>query len=160
MRKIVSLLLVVLMLSALCVSVFADPVISPTAPKEWLVEFVDYGQGEPPAISNDVIPDGETGRYEADPNSPYEFTGFEIQGEYELIEGSLTGPYIVVRPLSDLVIIARYQDVPVTTTPSDTSPHGPQTGFSPLWITIAFVALVVCAVAVIFVVKRIAKREG
>lgn len=162
MRKIVSVLLVVLMLSALCVCVFADkdPIYSPTAPKEWLVEYVDYGEGEPPAITNDVVPDGDTVRYERDPNSPYEFIGFEIQGEYELVEGSLTGPYIVVRPLSDLVIVARYKDVPVTTSPSDTSPHGPQTGFSPLWITIAFVALVVCAVAVIFVVKRMAKKEG
>lgn len=161
MRKFVSILLVILMLSTLCVCVFADtdPIVSPTAPQEWLVEFVDYGQGEPPSISNDQVPDGETVRYEVDPNSPYSFIHFQIQGDYVLVEGSLNGPYIVVRPHSDLVIQAIYEDVPVTTSPSDTSDDGPQTGFDPLWLTIAFVVLAACAVAVIFVVKRMAKRE-
>lgn len=161
MRKIISILLVVLMLSALCVSAFADtdPIISPTAPKEFIVEFDDYGTGKV-TVTTDDVPEGDTVRYEADPDSPYEFIGFEIEGDYEIVEGSLTGPYIVIRPLSDLVVIAKYDTVPVTTNPADTGNNGPQTGFSPLWITVAFAALIACAIAVIFVVKRMAKREG
>ena len=162
MKKLISVLLVVLMLGALCVCVFADkdPVYSPTAPREWLVEYVDYGNGIPPIITNEIIPEGEVVRIESNPNSPYEFEGFEIQGEYEIVEGSLTGPYIVIRPLSDLVINEKYKGVIDTTSPSDTSPSGPPTGFSPLWITVAFIVLAVCAVAAVFVIKRFAKKEN
>lgn len=156
MRKVVSILLVVLMLSALCVSVFAekDPFYSPTAPKEFRIDFIDYN-----GTSYDTVPVGETATYKANPNCPNEFEKFTIEGEYEIVEGSLDGPYIVVKPLSDLIITAHYKGIPVTTSPVDTSNQGPQTGFSPLWITIAFVALVVCAIAATCVVKRIAKKE-
>lgn len=162
MRKLFALLLAVLMLAALCVCVFADTdqVDSPTAPKEYIIEFIDYGPGDPPDSSTTIVPEGETGTYKVYPNSPYEFLGFEIEGEYEIVEGSLNGPYIVVRPLTDLVIVAKYEGVPVTVSPTDTSNNGPQTGFNPLWITIAFAALTVCAVASILVVKRMAKKES
>lgn len=87
MRKLLAILLVVLMLAALCVCVFADkdPVYSPTA------------------------------------------TTTEEEG---------------------------------TTGPSDTGPVGPQTGFSPLWVIVAFVVLVGCAVASVFVIRPLAKKEN
>lgn len=87
MRKLIAILLVVLMLSALCVCAFADkdPIYSPTA------------------------------------------TTSEVED---------------------------------TTGPSDTTPVGPQTGFTPLWIVVAFVVLAGCTVAAVCVTKNIAKKEN
>ncbi len=165
MRKLIAVLLAVLMLSALCVSVFAgnDPIVSPTTKPEYLVEFDDYAHSNPgsaPAVSNYTVPVGDTIRFEADPTSPYEFVGFTIDGEYTIVEGSLDGPYIVIKPASDLVVIAEYEGVPIVTTPSDTSHDGPQTGSEITWIAIAFGVLVVCAVAAVIISKRFVKKEN
>lgn len=162
MRKFLAVLLAVLMLSALCVSVFAgdDPIVSPTTKPEYLVEFDDYFHGTPPAVSNETVPVGDTIRFDSDPTSPYKFVGFIISGEYTIVEGSLDGPYIVIKPASDIVVIAEYEGVPIVTTPSDTSHDGPQTGSDITWIAIAFAVLVVCAVAAVIIAKRFVKKEN
>lgn len=162
MRKYLAVLLAVLMLSALCVSVFAgnDPIVSPTTKPEYLVEFDDYVHGTPPAVSNVTVPVGDTIRFDSDPTSPYKFVGFTIDGEYTIVEGSLDGPYIVIMPASDIVVIAEYEGVPIVTTPSDTGHDGPQTGAVITWIAIAFAVLVVCAVAAVIIAKRFVKKEN
>lgn len=158
MRKTISFLLVILMLGLLCVSAFADEalIISPTAEKEFLIEFKDYGNGATPTITTAEVPEGQTIRYDIDKNSAYKFTGFEIEGSYVIVEGSLAGDYIVLRPTSDLVVVAKYENVPITTSPSDTDSHSPQTGFDPILMGIAVVILSSCAVAIVIVTKRIA----
>ena len=162
MRKYLAVLLAVLMLSALCVSVFAgnDPIVSPTTNPEYLVEVDDYADGAPPKVSSETVPVGGTIRFDSDPNSPYKFVGFTIDCEYTIVEGSLDGPYIVIMPASDIVVIAEYEGVPIETNPSDTSSDSPQFGADITWIAIAFAVLVVCAVAAVFVAKRYAKKEN
>lgn len=162
MRKYLAVLLAVLMLSALCVSVFAgnDPIVSPTTKPEYLVDVHDYADGTPPVVSRETVPVGDTIRFDVDPNSPYEFDCFTINGEYTIVEGSLDGPYIVIKPASDLVVTAKYKGVPIETNPSDTSSESEQFGADITWIAIAFAVLVVCAVAAVFVAKRYAKKEN
>lgn len=154
MRKFLAIFLSVLMLGMLCAVVFADDNPSPTGGEEHLIDYTTYENGDGDS-SNYTVIDGDTIRFDVNPDSDLDFTGFDITGDYELIEGSLDGPYIIIRPLGDLVVIANY-DNRATDATKDTGNNGPQTGVEINPWLIGGIAAVVVGVtfAIVAIVKK------
>lgn len=93
MKRLLSLVIVVLMLCTLGMSVFADSFESPGNP-QGITVVVDTPGGDATFEY-----DEEDGVYKikADVDEGHQFVKFYIIGEYTIITGSLTEPYIVIK---------------------------------------------------------------
>ena len=136
MKKILAVLFAVLLISVSSVAALAAP--SPTAPVIYNVT-VEAQQGGSVHSSVETVQQGDQVILTATVDDGYIFTTWNISGEYEIIEGSLSSERIVVRPDSDIHATAGVKaasaDVPTSPTegpapgPGNDSPTSPQTGY-------------------------------
>lgn len=161
MKKLVSVVLALVMIFALTATVAAE--ISPT-PKEHYNIVVEYdpsdgslGTADSDKKTVEVDAVGEDGEVKltAVEKGNGEFVKWTIEGDYEIISGSLTDPVLVIKPKSDIHAIA-YFTQPGSTPDSPSKPSNPDEGTSspktgdPLWIVLglSILALGLGAVAV------------
>ena len=157
MKKLFTLLMVVMMIVAIAVPAAAE--ISPKPEPEYNVDVdVSEGEGEANKTPND---DG-TVTLEAKPSDGSNFIKWELEGEYEIISGSLTSPVLVIKPLTDVKANAFFEkDGSVVTKPADTTTapvqkptpgdKSPQTGTAPIFFA---VAMLVAFVGATFAFKK------
>lgn len=158
MRKFLSILMTVLLLGSLSICAFAAP--SPTDAPIFNIVYYSYEDGTQQQIAIDPVENGETVQITANTSGDRAFTGFAIQGQYELVSGTLTDATIVIRPLSDLVITANYENTtPSTNTPVDNGSTSPQTGDSMLILFVAL-AVVFGAAGCVVATKRLRAKEN
>ncbi len=158
MRKLIAVLMTLCLLAGLCVCAFAENEIeSPTDKPIFTVTYLSNGESDDPnqyieQFDLTTLEDGsvEAYAYEIEGKT---FKGFTIDGDYEIIDGSLDPiasrgketlvGYIHFTPLSDLVVKAHYDEIVTEpTTEGDGGNDSPQTGDSMMtWIVVA-VALV------------------
>lgn len=131
MKKVVSLLIAVLLMACAVVSVSAE--ISPTAPtivKDTIiidaVVVPDNAGTVDPSIDNpfefEVNSDG-TVKLVASSMEGFKFSHWEfIAGEFDIIEGSLTSPVLVIKPKGDTNVRAEAHFVKVDDTTPSTEP--------------------------------------
>lgn len=149
MKKVISIALALVMVFALTVSASAKG--SPTG-KEFFKITVgfspsDGSYGDAGTDKNKVIVDavGDDGtvRLTANEKDYGKFSHWEIKGDYELIEGTLTDKSIVIRPNSDIDAVAYFKNTDGSTSKvpvSNNNNTSPQTG-DPLYIVLGLAAL-------------------
>lgn len=143
MKKIISLLVAVVAMLAVSVTSFA--VKSPVAPPDFDVNIggiIDQnGNSKTDTSWIKVIKDGENLIISVEDGYEDFFIKWIITGEYEIIEGDLNSPTLVIRPLGNITIQQVVTDInakPNTNTDTDTntgtpgkpneSPTSPSTG--------------------------------
>lgn len=165
MKKILAVLFAVLLISVSSVAALAAP--SPTAPVIYNVT-VETQQGGSVHSSVETVQQGDQVILTATVDDGYIFTTWNISGEYEIIEGSLSSERIVVRPDSDIHATAGFKaasaDVPTSPTegpapgPGNDSPTSPQTGYD--GFVFAGLSVLLLSGIVLFAVKtRSAKAK-
>lgn len=165
MKKILAVLFAVLLISVSSVAALAAP--SPTAPVIYNVT-VEAQQGGSVHSSVETVQQGDQVILTATVDDGYIFTTWNISGEYEIIEGSLSSERIVVRPDSDIHATAGFKaasaDVPTSPTegpapgPGNDSPTSPQTGYD--GFVFAGLSMLLLSGIVLFAVKtRSAKAK-
>ncbi|HIR02578.1 MAG: hypothetical protein U0M23_02110 [Acutalibacteraceae bacterium] len=165
MKKILAVLFAVLLISVSSVAALAAP--SPTAPVIYNVT-VEAQQGGSVHSSVETVQQGDQVILTATVDDGYIFTTWNISGEYEIIEGSLSSERIVVRPDSDIHATAGFKaasaDVPTSPTegpapgPGNDSPTSPQTGYD--GFVFAGLSVLLLSGIVLFAVKtRSAKAK-
>lgn len=151
MKKFLAVLFSVVILATF----MAVPAFAAVSPEGEVVHTVELPSGDTVEVA-----DGDTITLEKEDNG-YEFTGWVIEGEYEIVSGDLTSDNLVIRPLSDLVVEATYDsgdenleddDVEVDENESD---KAPQTGNG----TIVLVTLLTAGAFVAMVATRKAVRS-
>ena len=108
MKKLLALFSLVLSVVLLCTAL-ASPALaakSPEAKPTFKMEVVSFATGE--EAPGKYIVEGDTVRLVAAEDSKFEFMGWYIEGEYEIISGSLTSKVLVIRPLSDIKVEEMY----------------------------------------------------
>ena len=106
MKKVIAILAAVLLIVVSSVTAFAE--VSPTAPVKYKVE-VEAKTGGTASSNTQVIQIGDQVILIASPDSDYEFTGWVIDGKYEIISGDLNSPYLVIKGESDIKAIASFK---------------------------------------------------
>ena len=153
MKKVLSVLMAVLMLSAIfAVAVSAEtenP--SPEPTKYYTITVIIKGNGTATADPSSVE-EGGTTKLVANPDPGSKFIGWTIEGDYEIVEGSLTSPTLVIRPKGDVKVTANFEP---TSTGKDTGPKSPTTGYNTqAVIALMAVVLTVSAAVVVVLGKR------
>ena len=126
MKKFLSLLLAAIVLTAvLSVSVSAADYKRPADRDYNIITIIVDGDKGGTATSDPVtVPKGETSKITAKPDPGYEFSGWVIEGEYEIVEGDLNSAVIVIRPLTDVTVRAKFTG----TASRDSGSTSPTTG--------------------------------
>ena len=113
MKRLITIALAIVMIFALGVTVFAD---SSPVPKEQYSIVVTYSPsdgslGDASADKNTVIIDpSDDGLVTLTANvKDGKFSKWDIKGEYDIVEGSLTTPKLVIRPHSDIIANAIFE---------------------------------------------------
>lgn len=166
MKKLVSIALALVMIFALTATVAAETYPSPT-PKDHYIIIVEYdpsdgslGTADSDKKTVEVDAAGEDGEVKltAVEKGNGEFIKWTIEGDYEIVSGSLTDPVLVIKPKSDIHAIAYFTqpgatpDTPAKPSNPDNSKSSPKTG-DPLWIVLGLSILALGAGAV--AVKKI-----
>ena len=171
LKKVLSIALALVMIFALSATVFAEDAtehMSPTVEEFYKIDVKpnpsDGHLGDATADNYTVIRNSDgTVTLTANPKGDGEFDKWIIDGEYEVIEGSLTDPTITIKPKSDIDAIASFKDTtapatepastaPTTSPKTDGGATSPKTG-DPLFLIISLAAL---ALGVgVFAVKKI-----
>lgn len=174
MKKLIAVLMTLCLLASLCVCAFAENDIqSPTDKPIFTITYLSNGETDSPEVFEEefdivALDDNsvEISAYEKDGKT---FEGFTIDGDYEIVSGSLEPiasrgkgklvGYIRIMPKSDLTVKAHYDEIVTEpTTEGDGGNDSPQTGDSMMTWIIAAVALVGifgCAVAT----KKLASKN-
>lgn len=105
MKKLVSLLTAVIVVALSAVTAMAAP--SPVASKELNVTVINT-QGGSASYTVEYNADGEYVTLTANPKDKYQFSGWVIDGEYDIIEGTLQDETIVIRLKSDIKATPKY----------------------------------------------------
>lgn len=162
MKRLITVALVIVMIFALGVTAFADS--SPVPKEQYSIDVTyspsDGSLGDASADKNTVIIDpSDDGLVTITANvKDGKFSKWDIKGEYDIVEGSLTTPKIVIRPHSDISANAIFEKdgkpaTPDTPSSSDGgSGTSPKTG-DPLYMIIVFSILALGMGA--FAVKKI-----
>ncbi len=161
MRKLFAVLMCLCLVTAFTVCAFAtegDNVQSPTDKPVFSVEFISYESGTAHSTEK-VVEAGETIELAAPESENGVFTGFTIEGEYELVSGALNKSPIVIRPLSDLIVVANYKDATVDPKPDNPDDNSPQTGDTLMIVCITVAALVAICGAAYATKKLLAKKN-
>lgn len=143
MKKFLAILFsIVILATFMAVPAFAES--SPVGKVVHKIEVISNATGEDVTTTYEVE-DGDTITFTKTDGSDYEFKGWVITGDYEIVSGDLNSDELVVKPLSDLKVVESYD---VETEPSDPndSDKAPQTGNGALMVTVlltagAFVAM-------------------
>ena len=150
MKKIIVLALSLIMVFSFATTSLA--VISPSGEDEFTIRiyYVSDIDGTSAYQYYRAIPEGDGYRLLIDDEYLNYFVKWIIDGEYEIVEGSLTDPEIVIRPKSD---ITAYAHVNSTIPPAkDKGDKSPDTSASP-------VAGLVAVMAVAGLVAVVAKKK-
>lgn len=109
MKKLLVSMLVVVVAVTMSLSVFAA--VSPVSVGEFKVTLLYNASGEllPMDSSTYTVNDDGTITLTRSADSKYEFEGWKVEGEYEIVSGSLTGDTVTIRPLSDITITEMYK---------------------------------------------------
>ena len=151
MKKVLSVLMAVLMLSAVfAVAVSAEEYPSPSARDYWVVEVDVDGNGT--ATADPVqTPKGDTSKIVAKPDAGNEFTGWTFEGEFEWVEGDANSAVIVIRPLGDVKFIAHFKGEGPGKDDGKTSPT---TGYAEFVTVVVVAVLSISAAAVVVTGKK------
>ena len=109
----------------------------------------------------EIVPEGDVIRLIVDDKYTNSFIKWQIDGEYEIVSGSLTSKELVIRPLGNIDAYAYVNeksedtDKPVTPGKKDDSPKSPDTSAAPVAGIVAVIALAGCTALV--AKKRISK---
>lgn len=176
MKKVLSIIFALVLMCCAVASVSAE--ISPTAsvPKDIIIVDAIPVPGEAgnatPGINNPgkvEINSGEVVTLTATPSKGYKFSHWEfIFGEFEIIEGDLTTPTIVIRPTGSSNIRAEAHFVKIeevvtapsskpgsTLSPDSTSPiTGAANNTSDTAVILAMGAMILVSVATVVVLKK------
>lgn len=157
MKKVISIALVLVMVFALTVS--ASALVSPTGKDRFGITVgqspadgsLGNGNTDKNSVSADMDEEGNV-TLTANENGNGKFEHWEIEGDYDIIEGSLTDKTIVIRPKSDIHAVAVFKapDGSTSKVPATNNNNtSPKTG-DPLYIvlTLAVLALGAGALAV------------
>lgn len=93
MKKLIAILMSLCLLTGLSLCVFAaeDEIVSPTDTAVYSVEFISYAGGTAEEVFVETVAVGDTIVITAPPAPEgSKFVGFTVEGEYELVSGSLT----------------------------------------------------------------------
>ncbi len=151
MKKVLSVLMAVLMLSAIfAVAVAAEDNPSPEPAKTYTVEITVKGNG---TANGDPTTgeEGGTSKLVANPDPGSKFIGWTIEGDYEIVEGSLTSPVIVIRPKGTVKAVAVFE---ATTPGKDTNPVSPTTGYNTQIVIALMSAVLTVSLAVAVVLGK------
>lgn len=186
MKKLFAVLLALLLVASFSVTVFAtegEDIPSPTDVPLILIDFDSEHPGAIGDVSEESVPAGTVLTFVA-PESEYEFLGFTVEGEYEVVSGGqyiieapatrTSGqPTLVLKAFSDLKVVAVYDidgaedptdpsetTEPTTATqPDDDEGDSPQTGDSMVVYCIAG-ALILGVVGFALAGKKLLKKEN
>ena len=162
MRKLFAVLMSLCLVLSFCICAFAtegSSVQSPTDEPVHSVEFISYDTDKPSSTEYTVVA-GDTIEITAPDSENSDFNGFTIEGEYEIISGGLDNQTIVIRPLSDVIIIANYNNTPTApSTSGDNGNDSPQTGADPMIFVIA-VAAVAAIVGITLATKKLRGKKN
>lgn len=145
MKKLLVSILVIVVVATMSLTVFAA--LSPVSVGEHKVTAGSYATGELGPADYVVNEDGTITLTRA-AESEFEFEGWKITGEYEIVSGSLTGDTITIRPLSDVRIIEMYDCAAAGA--EDDGPTSPETGSNLL----AFGTVALLSLSVAYVAKK------
>ncbi len=122
MKKVLSVLMAVVMLAAICVvSVSAEEYPSPSDRDYYVIE-VDADEGGTANADTSTVTKGDTTKITAKPGDGYEFAGWEFSGDFEWVEGDANSAVIVIRPKADVKFTAKFKGAGVKPDPGKTSP--------------------------------------
>lgn len=161
MKKISAIVLVLAMMFALATTAFA--ISSPTGEKDYDIKtyVVDDVEGTAAFQWYKIIPEGDNIRLIVDDKYINSFIKWIIEGEYEIVEGSLTDTEIVIRPKSDINAFAHVTNASIVTDTdkqpgkTDDGKKSPDTSATPV-ASVVFVTLLAGA-AVVVAKKEISK---
>lgn len=108
MKKLLVSILVIVVALTMSLSVFAAA--SPVSVGEFKVTLLSNASGKilPMDASDYTVNDDGTITLTRHAESEFEFESWKVEGEYEIVSGSLTGDTVTIRPLSDLTITEMY----------------------------------------------------
>ena len=148
MKKVLSVLMAVLMLSAVfAAAVSAEDNPSPEPTHYHTITVIVNGNGTATADPSSVE-DGDTTKLVAKPDAGSDFIGWTIEGDYEIVEGSLTSTVLVIRPKSDITATANFKP---TDTKKDTDQNSPKTGYNTQAVIAAMAVVLTVSAAVVVV---------
>lgn len=137
MKKVVSVVLALVLVSVLSVSAFAAKSVVAPVEKEYDGGKITY---QPSADKDNEY------TFVADPKDGYNFIGWEIEGDYEIVSGSLEGSPITVilkdgtAPEDVTPLFEKVSDEPIETTKKPGKDTSPKTGKSVAMLALAVVA--------------------
>ena len=163
MKRIISVALALVMIFALAATFAAKD--SPSGDEYYLITVtyepsdgsLGTAKGDKDKVKVGSEGDDSTVTLTAEKKNNGEFTGWTIDGKYEIVSGSLTSETLVIRPLSDIKAVAKFTK-PGTPDSSSSKQSGnedktsPKTG-DPLWIVLGLAVLALGAGAL--AVKKI-----
>lgn len=160
MRKLFAVLMTLCLVLSFCVCAFAtENIPSPTDAPVYSVEIISYDTDQPNRTVR-TVPVGETIEIAAPISKDGDFTGFTVEGDYEIVSGSLNASPIVIRPLSDIIVIANYSNATAPTTPSDDNGNNsPQTGDGQMILIIA-VAAAAAIIGIALATKKLHDKKN
>ena len=144
MKKIFAVLLTLIMMFALSVTAFG--VVSPVGEKEYEVKtyVVDDVDGTTSFQWYKIIPEGDNIRLIVDDKYINSFIKWIIEGDYEIVSGTLTDTEILIHPKSDIDayvhITYSAHDTDKPGKPDD-SKKSPDTSAAPIASAVAVMAL-------------------
>lgn len=148
MKKVLSVLLVVLMLTAVFAVAAAatdNEYPSPSDRDYFVVEVNVDGNGTG-TVDNPTPPKGDTVKLVAKPGDGAEFKGWTFEGEFEWVEGDANSLTIVIRPKEDLKFIAHF-----TEGKKDSGKTSPTTGYNTASVIAAMAVVLTISAAVVVV---------
>lgn len=143
MKKIFALLLAAMLMIFTVVPVFATDVISPSATDEYdiIINNTDGGSG---SYTSEIIDGKKYVTLTADSKDGFTFTHWEIDGDYEIVKGSLEDEELVIILNSDCEATPHFEGESVQPT-QNKGDVSPQTGDSSS-VVFLFVGLFVALV--------------
>ena len=178
MKKILTLIFAVALMLCAVVSVSAQVSPNPTEPKkEIIVDAIpvpgpDAGSATPEVTNPGKVEvnSGETVTLTATPTQGHKFSHWEyVVGEYEIVEGSLTSPVLVIRPTGSSNIrfeahfVKEGTDItdppskPVETLPQD--PTSPVTGVGTTSEAASTVVIAASVMAMVVIAAVVLKKK-
>lgn len=144
MKKLLAIVFsVVILATFMAVPAFAAE--SPEGELVFKVDVESFSSGT--SSKGNYVVEGDTIRLTISEDSDYDFTGWVIEGKYEIVSGSLDSKELVIRPLSDVSIVESYDVETAPDGDKNDSDKAPQTGNTALVLLSvitagAFVAMV------------------
>lgn len=155
MKKVFALMLALVIVASLAVSVSAATSYSSPVPVSYYnisTSVVGTGSANGDPIKVEANTDGTSTLTASEVSGGGAFVKWELTGEYDIVEGSLTSKVLVIRPKSDVKGVAYFKEAGKDTGKKDDSSTSPKTGD----MTLLFVSVMLLAAGTaVFAVKKI-----